>query len=134
MKIGLVGLPGSGKSTVFRMLTGKGAHGGHTTDLAVVEVPDPRTGRLFEIFQSPKVTQPEITFVDLMAVHQGDSREAESLELVKVAGDADACVLVLQCFGDLDAAGNALAPGPSPAPATPPPGCRPGAPPSDPRR
>lgn len=111
MKIGLVGLPGSGKSTVFRVLTGKSEHGGHTTDMAVVEVPDPRVPRLAEIYAPAKVVQPEITFVDLMAVHQGDSREAESLELVKVAGDAEAFVLVLQCFGDLDAAGNPLQPG-----------------------
>ena len=52
----------------------------------------------------------ETTFVDLMAVHQGDSSEGEALSLVKVAGDADAFVLVLQCFGELDASGNLLTP------------------------
>jgi GTP-binding protein YchF len=110
MKIGLVGLAGSGKSTVFRMLTGK-EHTGHAgSDLAVVVVPDPRIERLVEIFQPPKIVQPEVTFVDLLAVHQGDSSEAEALELVKVAGDAEAFVLVLQCFGELDAAGSPLNP------------------------
>ncbi|NLO74349.1 MAG: redox-regulated ATPase YchF [candidate division WS1 bacterium] len=109
MKIGLVGLPGSGKSTCFRLLTGR-QHGGSTSDVAVVEVPDPRTLRIAAIYQSPKIVQPETTFVDLMAVHQGDSSEGEALSLVKVAGDADAFVLVLQCFGELDASGNPLDP------------------------
>jgi GTP-binding protein YchF len=109
MKIGLVGLPGSGKSTCFRLLTGKDHHGG-ASDVAVVEVPDLRTSRLVEIFQAPKVVQPEITFVDLMSVHQGDSGEGESLDLVKVAADAEAFLLVLQCFGEMDATGAPLNP------------------------
>ena len=110
MKIGLVGLPGSGKSTCFRLLTGK-EHVGGTSDVAVVEVPDPRVPRLVEIFDAPKIVQPEITFVDLMSVHAGDSGEGEALDLVKVAGDAEAFLLILQCFGEMDAAGAPLNPG-----------------------
>ncbi len=111
MKIGLVGLPGSGKSTVFRTLTGKHDHLGHAGDVAVVHVPDPRTERLAAIYGSQRIVQPEITFLDLMAVRRGDGAAGEALDLVRLAGDADAFVLVLQCFGDLDYAGNPLRPG-----------------------
>ncbi len=110
MKIGLVGLPGSGKSTLFRALTGKREHLGHAGDLAVVPVPDPRVERLVEIYQPRKVTYAEITLLDLMAVHGGGDRAGESLELMKVAGDAEAFLLVLQCFGEMDWEGKALDP------------------------
>ncbi len=111
MKIGLVGLPGSGKTTYFRMLSGREAdqHGGRS-QLAVVEVPDPRTARIFELCQPRRLVQPEITFVDLLALHSGDSSAGEELELVKVAGDADAFAIVVQCFGDLDSRGEPLNP------------------------
>lgn len=108
MKIGLIGLPGSGKSTVFRMLTGKQDRTGHGSDLAVVEVPDSRTELIFQICSPQRLVQPEITFLDLMALGRGDSSAGEELELLKVAGDADAFALILQCFGEIDARGEPL--------------------------
>jgi GTP-binding protein YchF len=110
MKIGLVGLPGSGKSTLFRALTGKHEHLGHAGDLAAVAVPDPRLDRLIEIFQPRKISPAELTVLDLRAVHGGEDRAGESGELVKLAGDAEAFLLVLQCFGELDWEGQALDP------------------------
>jgi hypothetical protein len=93
------------------MLTGKREQaGGRVSDVAVVPVPDPRTARLVEIFSPPKIVHAEITFLDLLSVRQGDSCEGEALELVKIAGDADAFVLVLQCFGVMDSCGNTLDP------------------------
>ena len=111
MKIGLVGLPGSGKSTCFRMLSGQQAdQHGAGSQVAVVEVPDPRTERIFELCQPKRMVQPEITFVDLLALRGGDSSAAEELELVKVAGDADGFAIIVQCFGDLDHRGHPLNP------------------------
>jgi GTP-binding protein YchF len=110
MKIGLVGLPGSGKSTLFRALTGKRENLGHAGDVAVVAVPDPRMDRLIAIYQPRKITPAELTVLDLMAVHGGEDRAGESGELAKLAGDAEAFLLVLQCFGDLDWEGNPLDP------------------------
>ena len=112
MKIGLVGLPGSGKSTCFRVLTGQEQTEGYAAhaNVAVVSVPDPRTERIYELCQPRKMTQPEITVLDLLAVRGGASAAGEDLELVKVAGDADAFALVVQCFGDLDHRGQPLDP------------------------
>ncbi|MGD9497622.1 MAG: DUF933 domain-containing protein [Armatimonadota bacterium] len=78
--------------------------------LGVVKVPDERLPRIAEIFGSAKTTPPEITFVDCMALHRGDEHTARDDSLTKVAGDADAFVLVTQCFGDLDHQGNPLSP------------------------
>ncbi len=112
MKVGFIGLPGSGKTTCFNLVTGRGAdqtqYASAGAQLAVVKVPDPRLERIAEIFGSKKVTHPEITFVDLMAVHKGEDGAAREANLNKVAGDADAFALVIQCFGDLDHEGNPL--------------------------
>jgi len=111
MKIGLVGLPGSGKSTCFCLLSGKRTEShGRDSQIAVVPVPDARTERIYELCHPAKMVQPELTFVDLLAVHSGDSGAGEELELVKVAGDADAFAIVVQCFGELDHSGQLLDP------------------------
>ena len=110
MKIGLVGLPGSGKTTCFHVFTRQqqmDTHG-QQSNVAVVSMPDARTERIFELCQPKKMTQPEIAVLDLLALRGGDSTAGEELELVKVAGDADAFALVIQCFGQLDHRGEPL--------------------------
>ncbi len=110
MKIGLVGLPGSGKSTVFRVLTRQSDASHHGGDgIATVHVQDRRLDRIFEICQPKKMTYAELTVLDLLAVKDGTSADDE-LHLVKVAGDADAFAVVVQCFGDLDHTGAELDP------------------------
>ena len=72
MKIGLVGFPGAGKTTVFNALTGLSAETGYgaargKTNLGVVKVPDTRVEALAELFQPKKKTLAEITFSDVAA-------------------------------------------------------------------
>jgi len=72
MKIGLVGFPGSGKSTVFGALTGLDVETGFGSrrdkaNIGTVKVPDPRVDALAEIYRPKKKSYAEITFTDLAA-------------------------------------------------------------------
>ncbi len=62
----IVGLPGSGKSTFFRLMTNKGSSGksGKGLDIAVTHVPDPRIDVLVKIFKPKKISPAEIEFAD----------------------------------------------------------------------
>src|SRR2546427_180859 len=76
MKIGLVGFPGSGKTTVFNALTGQSAETGYgaargKTHLGVVKVPDARVDALAKIYQPKKTTYAEIAFSDVAAADWG---------------------------------------------------------------
>jgi len=110
MKIGLVGLPGSGKTTCFRILSGQaGVDSRHGAQLATVTIPDARLDGLFEVEKANKKVCADVTFMDFEALHKGAASSGE-LGLHTVAGDVDAFALVIQCFGDLDHLGNPLDP------------------------
>jgi ribosome-binding ATPase len=84
MKIGLVGFPGSGKTTVFNALTGLSAETGYgaargKTNLGVVKVPDARVEALAELYQPKKKTLAEITFSDV-AAEAGGGGSARGLD------------------------------------------------------
>jgi GTP-binding protein YchF len=77
MKIGLVGYPGSGKTTVFSALTGLEVvtgYGGSKGHLGTVKVPDPRVDELAALYEPKKTTYAEITFTDLAGGHEGLDR------------------------------------------------------------
>src|SRR4026209_799374 len=70
MKIGLVGYPGSGKSTVFGALTGLDVatgYGAGKANLGAVKVPDARVDALARLYEPKKTHYAEITFSDLEA-------------------------------------------------------------------
>ncbi|MFZ2492206.1 MAG: DUF933 domain-containing protein [Thermoanaerobaculia bacterium] len=76
MKIGLVGFPGSGKTTVFNALTGLTAETGFAaargkTNLGTVRVPDERVDALAQLYHPKKTTFAEITFTDVAAAGGG---------------------------------------------------------------
>jgi ribosome-binding ATPase len=110
MKIGLLGLPGSGKSTCFRAVTGKAQEGRHGDDIAVVEVPDDRLPRIAGIYGSEKMTPPELVVVDLTALSKGEDVGNRQSHLSNAAGDADAFALVIQAFGTINHLGGELDP------------------------
>jgi ribosome-binding ATPase len=108
MQIAIVGLAGSGKTTVFNTLTRghaeTGGYGGVTLNVGVVKVPDPRLEVLAGIFKPKKVIQADVTYVDLPAPppstegHVGtDELPAEHLARLR---DSDALLHVVRAFDD----------------------------------
>jgi ribosome-binding ATPase len=65
MRVAIIGLPGSGKSTVFQALGGRPASGGAEEAMACVPVPDDRVDRLAAIYHPRKTTRATVDFVDL---------------------------------------------------------------------
>jgi ribosome-binding ATPase YchF (GTP1/OBG family) len=91
--VGILGLPHSGKSTLFTALTRTGSAGGRANQ-AVVDVPDPRLGVLAELESSPKIVPAKVRFVDvpggLTAAGLGEFRAMDALCVVVRAFGADA--------------------------------------------
>ncbi|MGC8874615.1 MAG: redox-regulated ATPase YchF [Chloroflexia bacterium] len=103
MHVTLVGLPLSGKTTVFNALTGQRVATGLGTGraeihLAAVKVPDPRLERLASIFQPRKVTPVEVRFADLVGILRGAAREGLPGPLLSVVSEADALIHVVRAF------------------------------------
>jgi GTP-binding protein YchF len=89
--IGLVGVPFSGKSTLFTALTRAGSHGGHANK-AIVAVPDPRVEALAEMQRSKKAVHAQVRFVDV----PGGTSSAHGIGTLR---EADALAIVVRCFG-----------------------------------
>jgi GTP-binding protein YchF len=99
MKIGLVGYPGSGKSTVFGALTGQEVatgYGSGKANLGTVKVPDDRVDALAAMFSPKKTTYAEVTFSDLAGGH-GDSIDRAMLNAMR---EVDALCQVVRAFPD----------------------------------
>ena len=100
MKIGLVGYPGSGKSSVFSALTGQtvetGYGSGGRAHLGVVKVPDHRVDALSALFKPRKTTYAEITFSDVGGGH-GEGIDRGALNGMR---EMDALCQVLRAFPD----------------------------------
>jgi GTP-binding protein YchF len=89
--IGLVGMPFSGKSTLFTALTRTGSHGGQANQ-AVVSVPDPRIAVLGDMERSRKIVAAQVRFVDV----PGGVSSAQGLAKLR---ETDALAVVVRCFG-----------------------------------
>jgi GTP-binding protein YchF len=99
VKIGLVGLPGSGKSTVFGALTGIAVQTGYAAKgqkghLGVVKVPDPRVDALAKLFDPKKTTYAETSFNDL----GGGTGEGLDRSVLNQMRNVDALCQVLRAF------------------------------------
>lgn len=107
MKLGIVGLPNVGKSTLFNSLTKAGAESANypfcTIDpnIGVVLVPDERLKLLGDLYQSKKVTNAVIEFVDIAGLVKGASKgEGLGNQFLSNIREVDAIVHVVRCFED----------------------------------
>lgn len=108
MQIAIVGLAGSGKTTVFNTLTRghaeTGGFGGLTLNVGVVKVPDERLDRLAEIFKPKKIVQADVTYVDLPAPPASSEGRVGTEELpaehLARLRDSDALLHVVRAFED----------------------------------
>ena len=107
MKLGIIGLPNVGKSTLFNSLTKAKADAQNypfcTIDpnIGVVSVPDERLDRLTELYHSQKTTPAVIEFVDIAGLVKGASKgEGLGNQFLSNIREVDAVVHVVRCFED----------------------------------
>ena len=107
MKLGIVGLPNVGKSTLFNSLTKAGAESANypfcTIDpnVGIVAVPDERLKLLGDMYHSKKVTPAVIEFVDIAGLVKGASKgEGLGNQFLANIREVDAIVHVVRCFED----------------------------------
>lgn len=107
MKLGIVGLPNVGKSTLFNSLTKAGAESANypfcTIDpnVGVVAVPDRRLQLLADLYDSDKITPAVIEFVDIAGLVKGASKgEGLGNQFLSNIREVDAIVHVVRCFED----------------------------------
>ncbi len=106
MDIGIVGLPNSGKTTVFNALTGADiataayTGSGDEINVAVVKVPDPRLDFLFDLHKPPKKVHSELKYLDFAMSQKSDGGSGFSDKHIADMRNCDALLLVVRAFDD----------------------------------
>lgn len=107
MKLGMVGLPNVGKSTLFNALTNAGAESANypfctiEKNVGIVSVPDARLDRLAEMYDPDKFTPATLEFVDIAGLVKGASKgEGLGNKFLADIREVDAIIHVVRCFED----------------------------------
>ena len=105
MRLGIIGLPQSGKTTIFNALTRGNqpttmSGGRFEVHTAVVDVPDPRVDRLSQMFHPEKTIYAKVTYADIAGLEGGSSKSGISGALLNQLTQMDGFVHVVRCFNE----------------------------------
>jgi len=106
MRLGIIGLPNSGKTTIFTALTrgnlptGAATSGQFEVNTAVVNVPDPRVDKLSEMYKPRKTTYTQVTYVDVGGLEKGVGEGGLKGQFRNELAQVDGFVHVVRAFQD----------------------------------